>query len=120
MIGIISWEVFSRSALSAPTIWVYDATHMLYGAHFMLGCAYPLLYGGHIRTDMVWEKFSVRRKGLIDAIAYVAFFFPAMIFFIVSVTTPGMPGSSASSASRRRGGPFCGRSRPSFRDAGRL
>jgi TRAP-type mannitol/chloroaromatic compound transport system permease small subunit len=33
---------------------------------------------------MVWEKFSVRKKGLIDAIAYVAFFFPAMIFFFIA------------------------------------
>ena len=70
--------------LSAPTIWVYDATPMLYGAHFMLGCAYTLLYGGHIRTAMVWEKFSVPKKGLIDAIAYVAFFFLAMIFFFIA------------------------------------
>jgi TRAP-type mannitol/chloroaromatic compound transport system permease small subunit len=84
MIGIISWEVLSRCVLSAPTIWVNDATYMLYGAHFMLGCAYTLLYGGHIRTAMVWEKFSVPKKGLIDAIAYVAFFFPAMIFFFIA------------------------------------
>jgi TRAP-type mannitol/chloroaromatic compound transport system permease small subunit len=67
-----------------PTIWAYDATYMLYGAYFMLGCAYTLLHGSHIRTDMVWEKFSVRKKGLIDAIAYVAFFFPAMIFFFIA------------------------------------
>ena len=33
---------------------------------------------------MLWEKFSVRKKGLIDAIAYVAFFFPAMIFFFIA------------------------------------
>jgi TRAP-type mannitol/chloroaromatic compound transport system permease small subunit len=84
MICIVSWEVFARYALNAPTIWAYDATYMLYGAHFMLGCAYTLLYCGHIRTDMLWEKFSVRKKGLIDAIAYVAFFFPAMIFFFIA------------------------------------
>ncbi len=81
MIAIVSWEVFARYVLSAPTLWAFDMTYMLYGAHFMLGTAYTMLHGGHIRTDMLWEKFSDRKKGIIDAIAYVAFFFPAMIFF---------------------------------------
>jgi TRAP-type mannitol/chloroaromatic compound transport system permease small subunit len=50
VIFIVSWEVFSIYVLSAPTIWVYDATYMLCGVHFMLGSAYTLLYGGYIRT----------------------------------------------------------------------
>jgi TRAP-type mannitol/chloroaromatic compound transport system permease small subunit len=59
---------------------------MLYGALFMLGAHYTLLKGAHIRTDMLWEKFSPRKKGLIDAIAYIFFFFPAMaLLFYASV-----------------------------------
>jgi TRAP-type mannitol/chloroaromatic compound transport system permease small subunit len=42
--------------------------------------------GAHIRTDMLWEKFTPRTKGRIDAIAYIFFFFPAMILlFYASV-----------------------------------
>ena len=59
---------------------------MLYGALFMLGAHYTLLKGAHIRTDMLWEKFSPRTKGRIDAVAYIFFFFPAMILlFYASV-----------------------------------
>ena len=76
----VSWEVVSRHFFRAPTIWAFDVTYMLYGTHFMLGTAYTMLHGGHIRTDMLWERFSQRKKGVIDAIAYVAFFFPAMAF----------------------------------------
>jgi TRAP-type mannitol/chloroaromatic compound transport system permease small subunit len=84
LIGIVSWEVFSRYAFGAPTIWAFDLTYMTYAAHFMLGTAYTLLHGGHVRTDMLWEKFSPRRKGTIDAIAYVMFFLPAMALFFWS------------------------------------
>jgi TRAP-type mannitol/chloroaromatic compound transport system permease small subunit len=84
LILIVSYEVFARYALGAPTIFAFDLTYMLYAAHFILGCGYTLLHGGHIRTDMLWEKFSPRKKGLIDSIAYVAFFFPTMIFFFVT------------------------------------
>ena len=45
---------------------------MSYGALFMLGSAYALLKGAHVRTDMLWESFSDRKKGIIDSVAYVA------------------------------------------------
>jgi TRAP-type mannitol/chloroaromatic compound transport system permease small subunit len=84
LIFCVSYEVFARYVLGTPTLWAYDLTYMTYAAHFMLGCAYTLLHGGHIRTDMLWEKFSNRRKGLIDAVAYLLFFFPTMVFFFVT------------------------------------
>ena len=49
---------------------------MLYGALFMLGAAYALHKGAHIRTDFFWEHFSARNKGLINTISYVVFSFP--------------------------------------------
>ena len=75
----ISYEVFSRYILNDPTLWAFDMTYMIYGTVFMLGSSYTLFKGAHIRTDMLWENFSDRKKGVIDAIAYVVFFFPAMI-----------------------------------------
>ena len=49
---------------------------MTYGTLFMLGAAYALHKGAHIRTDFFWEAFSTRKKGLIDTISYLLFFFP--------------------------------------------
>jgi TRAP-type mannitol/chloroaromatic compound transport system permease small subunit len=34
---------------------------------------------GHVRTDMLYQGWSVRRQNWIDAIGYLFFFFPAMI-----------------------------------------
>jgi TRAP-type mannitol/chloroaromatic compound transport system permease small subunit len=73
-----SIEVFMRYVLDRPTDWAMDTTIMSYGALFMLGAAYALQKGAHVRTDMLWEKFSTRKKGVIDAIAYIVFFLPAM------------------------------------------
>jgi len=72
----VSYEVVARYLFNAPTIWAFDATYMLYGALFMLGAAYALHKGAHIRTDFFWEQFSARKKGWIDALSYVLFFFP--------------------------------------------
>ena len=85
LVLVVSYEVIARYAFSAPTIWSFDLTYMLYGTIFMLGAAYTLHKGAHIRTDFFFERWSVRTQGLIDSIAYVVFFFPALlIFFWVS------------------------------------
>jgi TRAP-type mannitol/chloroaromatic compound transport system permease small subunit len=77
----VTYEVVARHFFRAPTIWAYDVTYMLYGTHFMLGTAYTLMRVGHVRTDMLYQGWSVRRQNLVDAIGYLFFFFPAMILF---------------------------------------
>jgi TRAP-type mannitol/chloroaromatic compound transport system permease small subunit len=77
----ITYEVFARYAFHAPTIWAYDVSYMLYGSHFMLGAAYTLYRGGHIRTDIFYQNWSVRTRGTIDALLYLLLFFPGMVLF---------------------------------------
>ncbi len=77
----LTYEVIARYLFHAPTIWAFDVTYMLYGSHFMLGAAYTLYRGGHIRTDIFYQNWSVRTRGLVDAGLYLFFFFPGMIFF---------------------------------------
>ena len=79
-------EVFMRYVLGRPTDWAMETTVMSYGALFMLGAAYALQKGAHVRTDMLWEKFSDRNKGLIDSIAYIVLFLPSMaVLFYISL-----------------------------------
>jgi TRAP-type mannitol/chloroaromatic compound transport system permease small subunit len=81
LVGGLTWEVVARYGFDAPTAWAYDLSYMLYGSHFMLGAAYTLRRGGHIRTDIFYQHWSVRRRGLVDATLYLLFFFPGLIFF---------------------------------------
>jgi TRAP-type mannitol/chloroaromatic compound transport system permease small subunit len=79
-------EVFARYVLGDPTIWALDVTTMSYAALFMLGSALALLKGAHVRTDMLWEAFSDRTKGMIDALAFLLFFLPTMVvLFFISI-----------------------------------
>ena len=78
----VCYEVFARYLFNAPTIWSFDMTYMLYGTIFMLGAAYALHKGAHIRTDFFFERWSVRTRNMIDSIAYLVFFFPSLIVFL--------------------------------------
>jgi TRAP-type mannitol/chloroaromatic compound transport system permease small subunit len=79
-------EVFARYVLRAPTVWALDMTTMSYAALFMLGGALALLKGAHVRTDILWEVFSDRTKGMIDSLGFLLFFLPTMaVLFFISI-----------------------------------
>jgi TRAP-type mannitol/chloroaromatic compound transport system permease small subunit len=83
----VSIEVFARYLFNAPTVWSFDVTYMLYATIFMLGSAFALHKGAHIRTDFFYERWSVQTKGWVDSVSYVLLFFPALIvFFWVSAS----------------------------------
>ena len=81
LVAGLTYEVLARYLFNAPTIWAYDLSYMLYGAHFMLGAGYTLLKGGHIRTDIFYQSWSPRTQGKVDALLYLLLFFPGMLFF---------------------------------------
>jgi len=83
LVGAVCFEVVARYGFGAPTIWSFDVTYMLYATLFMLGAAYALHKGAHIRTDFFYERWSVRTRGMIDAVAYIVFFFPAFATLLV-------------------------------------
>jgi TRAP-type mannitol/chloroaromatic compound transport system permease small subunit len=84
LVAVVAWEVIARYAFNAPTIWSFDLTYMLYGTIFMLGAAYALHKGAHIRTDFFYERWSDRTRGVVDSISYLVFFFPSIIMLLVS------------------------------------
>ncbi len=83
LVAVVSYEVIARYAFGAPTVWSFDLTYMLYSTVFMLGSAYALHKGAHVRTDFFFEKWSIRTRNMIDSIAYLVFFFPSLIIFLV-------------------------------------
>ena len=82
LVAIITYEVCSRYFFNAPTVWAFESSAMANGASFMLACGYALYKGAHVRTDIFWEKFSERRKGVIDLVSYLVLFFPTMLFLM--------------------------------------
>ena len=84
LVAAVSYEVIARYAFNAPTLWSFDVTYMLYGTIFMLGAAYALHKGAHIRTDFFYEKWTVKTKGMVDSISYIVFFFPSIIMLFAA------------------------------------
>lgn len=78
----MSYEVMVRYLFNAPTPWALDMSFMMYGTLFMIGGAYTLSRGGHVRGDFLYRTWEPRRQALVDLILYVLFFFPGMLALV--------------------------------------
>jgi TRAP-type mannitol/chloroaromatic compound transport system permease small subunit len=82
LVAVVAYEVIARYLFHAPTIWSFDLTYMFYGTIFMLGAAFALHKGAHIRTDFFYEKWSAKTKGIVDSTSYIVFFFPSILMLL--------------------------------------
>jgi TRAP-type mannitol/chloroaromatic compound transport system permease small subunit len=73
------YEVLARYVFGAPTIWAYEIGYTPTGSHLLLGMAYTLAVGAHIRIDIFSGNFAPRTRALIDLAAY-AVMLPLMIW----------------------------------------
>lgn len=79
MIGILMYETVSRTFFNRPHIWSMETAQFVMAAYYLLGGGYTLLMGGHVRMDLLYDKWSAKRKAVSDAIT----FFITLLYFVV-------------------------------------
>ena len=78
----VSYEVFVRYVLNAPTVWAFDMMIQMYGALFLMCGAYALAQDTHVRADVVYRLFPVKVQAGLDFLLYFVFFFPGIIALV--------------------------------------
>ncbi|MEM9808371.1 MAG: TRAP transporter small permease subunit [Cyanobacteria bacterium P01_D01_bin.56] len=81
MIGVGTWNVIGRylgnlvgQNLSSNAL--IEAQWYLFDVVFLLGAAYTLQKGAHVRVDVFYDRWSRRRKALADFMGTVLFLIP--------------------------------------------
>ena len=74
----------ARTLGLGPTLWAYDISRMTGGVMFMGAAGYGLMRGVHIRADFLYRNWTAKTQATVDASLYLAFYFPAMLFFFWS------------------------------------
>ncbi len=89
---LISYDVLMRY-LSKPlgdpihAIWFtynysYDMSYYLYAILFMMGGAYALSRAQHVRGDIFYKDWSVKKQGAVDLFLYIFAFYPGILAMI--------------------------------------
>jgi TRAP-type mannitol/chloroaromatic compound transport system permease small subunit len=103
LIAATVYDVAARYLFNAPTQWAYEVAYMAMGAHALLGMAFTLREGGHIRIDAFSQKFSQATKAVIDLVGYAVFVLPCLVwvtwslwdYWVKALLTNELSGQSA-------------------------
>lgn len=82
--------VMSRFVFSYEQVYMTDLVRFWYAALFLFGCAYTLREEGHIRVDVFYSGFTLKTKGLINALGTLLFGMP----FCWLILVVGMSGKT--------------------------
>ena len=84
MVVLVVAIVVGRYFLGLGSIALQESVTYLHAMVFMLGLAFTLKRGGHVRVDIFYRNYSVRRRALVDLIGGILFLVPFCLFIFIS------------------------------------
>ncbi len=107
LVLVVCYDVFTRYLLNSSSVAVQELEWHLFSVIFLFGAAYTLKYDRHVRVDVFYVNFSVKRKAWINFLGSLIFLIPFTILllrtshifvlnsFIISETSPDAGGLPA-------------------------
>ena len=72
--------VVLRYGFNIGSIMAQEAVIYMHGSLFMLGAAYALKTGAHVRVDIFYRDFSPRARAWVNSLGAIVFLLPLCIF----------------------------------------
>ena len=82
MVVVTCAVVTARYLFNFGSIGLQESVIYMHGAVFMLGIAFTLKEQGHVRVDVLYEKFPPRVKVCTDIAGHLLFLIPFSIFIL--------------------------------------
>ncbi len=82
MAALTALIVFLRYGFNIGSIAAQEAVIYMHGTLFMLGAAYTLKAGGHVRVDIFYQRFSVRTQAWVNSLGGIIFLLPLCAFIL--------------------------------------
>ncbi len=71
LLALVTEEVFARYFFKNPHTWGLELSEFLLLIIVTMGGGYTLLHGGHVKVDILYAKFSVRTKAILDVLTHI-------------------------------------------------
>ncbi len=85
--AILLASTLSRLFLGASFNWALEMSQFVLSAYYLLGGAYAWQQGGHVRMDLLYQNFPVRRRLTIDAITVLFVIFYLAVLFAGGISS---------------------------------
>jgi TRAP-type mannitol/chloroaromatic compound transport system permease small subunit len=73
-VAVLVYEVGARHLFNAPTIWAHGMTQRIFATYYFICGAYISLTLSHIKMDVIYNRFSLRTRAILDMIGFLFFF----------------------------------------------
>lgn len=74
MMAVLVWSSVSKNFF-VPSLWTLEIAQFLMVAYFLLGGAYAMQLGDHVRMDLVYTAWSARRRASVDSVTVLFLIF---------------------------------------------
>ena len=85
MMGVLLFSSISRGIFNVSHIWIVETAQMSMAAYYLLGGGYSMQLDSHVRMDLLYGRWSVRTRAIVDAI--VGF---SLIFYLIVLLYGGI------------------------------
>jgi TRAP-type mannitol/chloroaromatic compound transport system permease small subunit len=81
MAAILLASTGSRLITGVPFNWALEMSQFILSAYYLLGGAYALQMGSHVRMDLFYDRLSARKRAVTDAITILFVIFYLVVLF---------------------------------------
>ena len=82
MMGVLLYSSISRTLFDVPLIWVVEVAQMTMAAYYLLGGGYSMQLDSHVRMDLLYGRWSIKRRAFTDSItAFCLVFYLVLLLF---------------------------------------
>jgi TRAP-type C4-dicarboxylate transport system permease small subunit len=91
MMGVLLFGSITRYVFNVPFVWIIEMAQFLMAAYYILGGGYSMQLDAHVRMDVLYERWTPKRRAFVDSITVFC-----VLFYLVFMVLGGISSSTYS------------------------
>ena len=87
MIGTLLLDAVTRNVLNLPLFWCVELAQFTLAAYYIMGGAYSMQLGTHVRMDLVYDRLSEKNKARMDSFTAIFLVVYLIVLLIGSISS---------------------------------
>jgi TRAP-type mannitol/chloroaromatic compound transport system permease small subunit len=85
MMGILLYASIARTIFDTPLLWAVEMSQFTMAAYYMLGGAFSMYLGAHVRMDVLYGNWSPKKRATVDVFTVLC-----LIFYLAVLLAGGV------------------------------
>ncbi len=88
MMGILLFSSISRTFFNVPYVWTMEMAQFTMAAYYLLGGGYSMQLKAHVRMDVLYERWSLKTRAMVDVFTsgFLMFYLAILLYGGISST----------------------------------